>query len=228
MASVSPELLDVSALVVGTHGWAGLGGSVTLLLETAGLLAGSSEAAALSVVVLGGHDPVELWVSSNSLVGWVHQDDFVELVGGILTNPVGVQDTEVGASAADALLSDVLVGQFLLELADTVVAWLTVDAALGDLSFAATTANAASVDDVALGSLVAESAGLVGTGGALAPVDDWELSVLPSAHSENEPHEVGLLLSPQFFEILVGTHLTRNLLIIITASTPNLFPTNYP
>ena len=204
--SESPELLDVSSLPVGTSGWAGLDGGVTLLLHTTGLLAGSSETAHFSVLVLGRDDPVDLWVASDSLVGWVNHDDLVELVGGVLTNPVGVQDSQVTAPAGNTLLGDVLVGQFLLELTDTVVAWLTVDAALADHAFAATTADTASVDDVALGSLVAESAGLIGTGGASAAVHGWQLSVLPSTDSEHETHQIGLLLLPELFEVFVGTH----------------------
>ena len=164
MGSEAPELLDVSALPVGTLGWADLLGSETSLVKTTGLLTGSSKTTLLSVVVLGGDDPVDFWVSSDGLVGWVNEDNFVELVGGVLTNPVRVENAEVGASAANSLLSNVLVGLFLLELTDTVVSWLTVNATLGDHSLTATTADTASVDNVALGSLVAQSAGLIGTG----------------------------------------------------------------
>jgi hypothetical protein len=42
----------------------------------------------------------------------------------------------------------------------------------------------------------------------VALVDDGELSVLPRSHSQNESENIGLLLSPKLFEILVGTHLS--------------------
>ena len=155
---------SVSTLPVGTLGWADLLGSETSLVKTTGLLAGSGKATLLSVVVLGGDDPVDLWVLSDGLVGWVNHDNFVELVGGVLTNPVRVENAEVGASAANSLLGNVLVGLLLLELTDTVVSWLTVNATLADHALATTTTDTASVDDVALCSLVAQLAGLVGTG----------------------------------------------------------------
>ena len=39
-------------------------------------------------------------------MGWVDEDDLVELVTPILTDPVGVQDLEVRVATADALLRD--------------------------------------------------------------------------------------------------------------------------
>jgi len=206
VGSVSPELLGVSLLPVASLGGTDLGGHVALLLEATGLLAASGQATLLSVSVLGGDDPVDLGVLADGLVVGVNHDNLVELVGSVLGNPVGVEDAQVGGDAADALLSNVLVGLLLLELADTVVTGLTVNAALADHSFAATTADTDSVDDVALRALVSKSAGLVGTGGALAAVDSGQLSVLPGADSEDESHEVGLLLFPQFFKVLVGSH----------------------
>ena len=158
MGSVAPDSLDVSALPVAALRGADLGSSgVTAVLETTGLLADGGEATHFAVVVLGGANPVDLGVAADSLVGGVNQDHFVELVGGILSNPVGVQDTEVATTAGDTLLSDVLVGLGLLLLSDTLVAGLTVDAALADQSLTATTADLASVDNVSL--LLLESEG---------------------------------------------------------------------
>ena len=171
MGSVSPELLGVSLLPVTSLGGTDLGGHVALLLETTGLLTASGQASLLSVSVLGGNDPVDLGVLSDGLVVGVNHDNLVELVGSVLGNPVGVKDSQVGGHASDTLFSDVLVGLLLLELTDTVVTGLTVNAALADHSFAATTADTDSVDDVALSALVSKSAGLVGSGGALASVD---------------------------------------------------------
>merc|ERR1712166_1498283 len=65
---------------------------------------------------------------SDNLVGWVNHDNFVELVGGILTNPVRVEDAEVTTPTANTLFGNVLVGLGLLELGDTHVSWLTVNA----------------------------------------------------------------------------------------------------
>ena len=164
MGSVAPEDLGVSATPVSTGRGAGLGGLVTLLLETAGLLTDGGETALLSVAVLAGADPVDAGVTSDGLVVGVNHDDLVELVGGILTNPVGVEDAEVGATTADTLLSDVLVGLLLLELADTVVDGLTENDTLADVSLAATTEDTGAVDHEALLGLVTQSACLVGAG----------------------------------------------------------------
>ena len=114
--------------------------------------------------VLGGDDPVDLGVATDNLVGWVNHDNFVELVGGVLTNPVRVENAEVTTSTSNTLFSNVLVSLGLLELGDTHVSWLTVNATLADHALATTTTDTASVDDVALCSLVAQLAGLVGTG----------------------------------------------------------------
>ena len=162
--SVAPVLLGVSASPVGTGRGTGLGGHVALLVETTGLLAGSGETSLFSVSLLGGADPVDAGISSNGLVVGVTHNAFEELVGGILTNPVGGEDTEVGATTADTLFSDVLVGLLLLELTDTVVDGLTVNATLAGVSFVATTADSAAVDNVTLLGLVSQSAGLIGTG----------------------------------------------------------------
>ena len=106
MGSVSPEGLGVSAAPVGTGRRSGLGSGVTLLGKTSGLNAGGGETSHFSVTVLAGADPVDAGVSADSLVLGVNEDNFVELEGSILTNPVGVKDTEVRALAANTHLSD--------------------------------------------------------------------------------------------------------------------------
>ena len=159
VGSVSPELLGVAVLPVGSAGRSLLHGLVSTLVHASGLLAGGGETSALSVVVLGGHDPVNAGVAADGLVGWVHHDDLKELEGGILTNPVGVEDTEVGALAANTLFGDGLVGTLSLDLLDsTGVAGLSVDATFGNVSLAAASADADAVDDVALLGLEAELA----------------------------------------------------------------------
>ena len=91
----------------------------------------------------------------------VNEDNFEELEGGILTNPVGVEDAKVGALSSNAHLGDGLVGLFFLELTDAVVDGLTVNDTLADVSLTTTTSNASSVDNVTLGSLVTETVSLL-------------------------------------------------------------------
>ena len=99
MGSVPPEDLGVSATPVSTGRGAGLGGLVTLLLETAGLLTDGGETALLSVAVLAGADPVDAGVTSDGLVVGVNHDDLVDeaetddkvkVRGNILSNTVKI------------------------------------------------------------------------------------------------------------------------------------------
>lgn len=94
------------------------------LAKTTALLAGGGEAAALAVLVDGVDDPVDAGIAADGLVGGVNKDDFVVLVGRVLVDPVGVQDAQVGAAAADTLLGGRLEGALVLELVDTLVGWL--------------------------------------------------------------------------------------------------------
>jgi hypothetical protein len=57
-------------------------------------------------------------------VAGVDQDDLEVLVGGVLVDPVRVEDAQVGAAAADTLLSGGLEGALVLELVDTLVGGL--------------------------------------------------------------------------------------------------------
>lgn len=49
-------------------------------------------------------DPLDLGVTADGLVEWVHHDHLVELVGGILGHPIAVQHTQFWAIASNALL----------------------------------------------------------------------------------------------------------------------------
>lgn len=94
------------------------------LSETAGLLASGGKTAGLAVLVDWGNDPVDAWVATDSLVLWVDEDDLEVLVGGVLVDPVGVKDAQVGATAADTLLSSRLEGALVLQLVNSLVGWL--------------------------------------------------------------------------------------------------------
>jgi hypothetical protein len=76
------------------------------------------------VLVDGVDDPVDARVAADGLVLGVDQDDLVVLVGRVLVDPVGVQDAEVGAAAADTLLGGRLERALVLQLVDTLVGGL--------------------------------------------------------------------------------------------------------
>lgn len=98
------------------------------LVETTGLLAGGSEATGLAVLVDGGDDPVDAGIDADGLVLGVDEDDLVVLVGRVLVDPVGVEDSEVSAAASNTLLSGGLEGSLVLELVDTLVGGLACEA----------------------------------------------------------------------------------------------------
>lgn len=137
----------------------------------------------------------------------VNKDDFEELEGSVLTYPVRVEHSEVSAFHTDSGFSDGSVGSGGLELVDTLVDGLSVDLSLGNGSLSATSSNSNSVYNVSLLGLVTELSGLIESAGSGDLVDSGQLSVFPSSHSQNESHDIGLLLSPQLFKILVGSHL---------------------
>lgn len=124
------------------------------LVHTSALLAGGGETTGLAVLVHWVDDPVDAGVAADGLVLWVDEDDLVVLVGAVLVDPVAVQDAQVGAAAADTLLSGGLERALVLELVDTLVGGLAVGGTLWCGSLAATTANTHAVDDIALLGLV--------------------------------------------------------------------------
>ena len=148
------------------------------LVETTGLLASSSETTRLAVLVDCVDDPVDAWVAADGLVLWVEHDDLEVLVGGVLVDPVGVQDAQVGAAAADTLLSGSAQSTLVLELVDTLVGGLAVGGTLGGRALAATAANTDTVDNVSLLGLVSETTSLVGAGRTGSTVDHIKLTEL--------------------------------------------------
>lgn len=129
-------------------------------------------------LVDGVADPVDTGVAADGLVLGVDTDDLEVLVGGVLVDPVGVQDTQVGAAAANTLLSSGTEGTLVLELVDTLVGGLAVGGTLGGRALATTAADTDTVDDVTLLGLVTETASLVGTRGARSTVDGVQLAEL--------------------------------------------------
>jgi hypothetical protein len=110
--------------VVALPGLAATGGGVVeavTLSETTGLLAGGGEATRLAVLVDGGDDPVDAGIAADGLVLGVDEDDLEVLVGGVLVDPVRVENTQVGAATSDTLLGSRLERSLVLELVHTLV-----------------------------------------------------------------------------------------------------------
>lgn len=64
------------------------GSETPSLSESTGLASSGGESSLLTVLVDWLGDPLELGISADGLVEGIDQDDLVELVGGILGNPV--------------------------------------------------------------------------------------------------------------------------------------------
>ena len=171
-------------------------GSVTLLSETSVLLTGGGKTSKLSLVVLLVTDPVDSWILLDGGVVWINADDLEEFVGGILSDPVRVEDSHVGALSTNLLLGNGSVGSSFLQLSDTLMDWLTIDDTLVDGSLSSSSSDSDSVDDVSLLGFETESSGLVESGRLLDLVDNWKLSVLPASNSHDESDDIRLLLSP--------------------------------
>ena len=88
VGAVSPEFLGVAALPVGAAGGASLGGGVSTLEHTPGLLSAGGDTALFAMSMFGGADPVDSGITGDGLVGRVHHNDLEKLERGILTNPV--------------------------------------------------------------------------------------------------------------------------------------------
>jgi len=101
----------------------GLVVSVTLA-QTTRLLASSSEAPGFAVLVNGVDDPADARVAANSLVLRIDEDNLEVLVGGVLVDPVRVENTQVGAATTDTLLRSRFEGSLVLELVHTLVSRL--------------------------------------------------------------------------------------------------------
>lgn len=215
--------LSVSLQVEGVVALPGLSATSSCLVEsvtlaqTTRLLASSGETPGLAVLVDGGNNPVDASITTDSLVLRVDEDDFVVLVGRVLVDPVGVQDTQVCASAANTLFGRRLQGSLVLELVDTLVGWLsfretsisaklsqhrtppppnwalTVSGTLGRRALATSTADTDTVDDISLLGLVTQTASLVRTGWAGSSVNDIQLAKLYYA------------LSAKFNECIAGS-----------------------
>ena len=97
-----------------------------LVGETATLATSRGKTTHLTVLVSGVADPVDAGIVTDGVVEGIDEDDFEPLVGRVLSNPVGVEDTESTTAATDSGLSKSLEVSLRLLLVDTSVLGLTV------------------------------------------------------------------------------------------------------
>ena len=205
--SESSELDELSSLPVGVSGRSCLGGKVgTTSVESSSLSAGRGDTMKLSVLLGGLGDPIDSGIISDCSVGGINHDNLKPLVDRVLTNPVRVQNSESSTLATGSLFGNGTKVSDKLLLLDTGILWLTIVDTLSNALLSVSSLNTDSVDDITLLGLISESVSLVGTRWLTCSVDCRQLSVLPSAKSENESHDIRLLLVPQLLEVLVCSH----------------------
>lgn len=115
--------------------------------------------------------PVDPWVATNCFVLWVNEDDLEVFVGGILVDPVGIEDSKVGTATTNTLFGGRFQRALIFELIDTLVGRLayevdqlyiphlktlmpTVGCTLWHRPLTATTPDPNTVDDISLLCLV--------------------------------------------------------------------------
>jgi len=133
------------------------------LVETSTLLAGGSQTTAFAVLMNGLDNPVDARITADGLMLWVDKDNFVVFVCGILVNPVGVENTQIGASSANTLLSGRSERSLIFQLIDTLVGWLAIGSTFWNRLLATSTSDTDTVDDISLLGLVSKTTSLVRT-----------------------------------------------------------------
>lgn len=94
------------------------------LAQTTRLLASCSEATRFAVLVDWVDDPVDTRIAADGLVLGIDEDDLEVLVGGVLVDPVRVENSQIGAATSDTLFSGRLEGSLVLQLVNTLVGGL--------------------------------------------------------------------------------------------------------
>jgi len=182
-------------------------GAMSTLAKTTSLSSSTSKSSALPVFVHRVDDPVDTRIIADLSVGRINKDDFVVFHGGVLVDPVRVENTEVAIFASNLFLSHRLKIALELEVVDTLMLGLTEDHTTVVRPLTSSTADTATDDDISLLGFVTKTVGLVGTRRAVDFGDFRALTVLPSTDTEEETKGVTLLVTPQLFHIFVATHL---------------------
>jgi hypothetical protein len=149
--------------------------------QSTGALASGGESTQFTVLLDRIADPVDLGVTADGVVVWVDADDFEVFVGGILGDPVGVEDAESAHAATDTFLEELEIRKQFgshrepsshlsnrlqlsvrLQLVDSMALGLAIGATLVHWTFAASTTNADAVDEESLLCTVSQTTCLVG------------------------------------------------------------------
>ena len=91
----------------------------------------------------------------------IYKDNFKEFEGSVLTNPVGVEDSQVSAFLSNSIFSNGSVRSVGFQLVDSLVNSLSINNTLADGLLSSSSSDSDSVDNVSLLSLVSKLSCLV-------------------------------------------------------------------
>lgn len=100
-------------------------GTVSGLAQTTSLASRRGQTTHLTMFVNRIADPLDTRVVANLGMGGIDEDDFVVLHGGVLIDPVRVENAEIGVLASNLFFSHRLQVALKLELVDTLVLGFT-------------------------------------------------------------------------------------------------------
>lgn len=170
------------------------------------LLGCACKAPGFPVLVNGIADPVDARVPSYCFVLRIHADDLVVHVRRVLVNPVGVENTQIGTPSPNSFLRSALKRPLVFQLVNTLVGRLAVRSAFGCRALTTSSSHSNTIYDIALLCFIAKSSSFVRSRRTRGPMDNTQLTVLPTADSQQEAHDVALLALSNFFQVFVGTH----------------------
>lgn len=203
--SLSGQLEPVLPVPDSTSRGSDLVSSLSLDAETSVFTTSRCLASGFSALVLVERDPVDFGINSNGSVERINTNDLVVLVLGILSNPVRVEDTDTRAqlSSSPSLGHNLEVSP--VGHADTGIGGLTEVDALTQRLLATTTGDTGTVNEESLFGLVTQLVCSLGTRRTGSSDQAITIAVFPGTNSEEEPHQIGLLLLPQLVNVFVCT-----------------------
>lgn len=194
--SITPEWKRIVSFPCSTFGRTSLVVQMAPSSETPVLLSSWCKSTKLPVLVDCITDPVDSRIISDYLVCLVNQDHFIILVGGVLIDPVRVQNSQSSQLSSSSLFCHGSQATLELELGDTLIFGLPINNTFGHWPLPPTTPYSYSVNNITLFGLVSKAARLIGTCWASNPHNARELPVLPTPDPLQKSHHIRLLLLP--------------------------------
>lgn len=103
--TVTSQVQTVTTTPAGATGSTNGLGVAVALAQTTRTLSSGSETTKFTMLVHGVTDPVNVRVTTDSVMGGIDHDDLKVLMGSVLSNPVRVQHAQTSQPATDTFLS---------------------------------------------------------------------------------------------------------------------------